>query len=143
MSSRRLPDVIPDRRSVIAGSAAILGTAMLPAAAAAQTGLAPAADLLAATQKFLASLDAKQRKAASFAFNGPQWRNWDYFGSSNNIKPGLRLEQMSAAQQEVAWAVLATLLSPAGIEKTRNVMTLQDVLAAQGNMPGQRSSRRF
>ena len=35
------------------------------------------------------------------------------------------------------------LLSPAGIEKTRNVMTLQDVLASQGNMPGQRSSERF
>ena len=50
---------------------------------------------------------------------------------------------MSAAQKETAWGVLATLLSPAGIEKTRNVMTLQDVLASQGNMPNQRSSERF
>jgi hypothetical protein len=39
--------------------------------------------------------------------------------------------------------VLAVLLSPAGIQKTRNVMTLQDVLASQGNMPNQRSSERF
>ena len=50
---------------------------------------------------------------------------------------------MSAAQKADAWNVLATLFSPAGIEKTRNVMTLQDVLASQGNMPGQRSSERF
>ena len=50
---------------------------------------------------------------------------------------------MSAAQKAAAWDVLATLLSPAGIEKTSNVMTLQDVLASQGNMPGQRSSERF
>ena len=50
---------------------------------------------------------------------------------------------MSAAQKAAAWDVLATLFSPAGIEKTRNVMTLQDVLASQGNMPGQRSSERF
>ena len=50
---------------------------------------------------------------------------------------------MSAAQKSAAWDVLAILLSPAGIEKARNVMTLQDVLASQGNMPAQRSSERF
>ena len=35
------------------------------------------------------------------------------------------------------------LFSPAGLEKTRNVMLLQDVLAASGNGAGQRSSQRF
>ena len=128
---------------MIAGGIALAGTALLPNAGAAQTGLGPAADLLAAIRKFLAGLDADKRKAATFAWNGAQWRNWDYFGTGNNIKPGLRLEQMDAAQKAAAWDVLAVLLSPAGIEKTRNVMTLQDVLASQGNMPGQRSSERF
>jgi len=134
---------IPDRRSVIAGGIALAGTALLPSTGAAQTGLGPAADLLAATRKFLEGLDGNQRKAATFPWDGPQWRRWDYFGSGDNIKPGLRLEVMSAAQKQAAWGVLATLLSPAGIEKTRNVMTLQDILAAQGNMPNQRSSERF
>jgi Protein of unknown function (DUF3500) len=135
---------IPDRRSVIAGGIALAGATMLrPSAAAAQSGLGPAADLLAATRKFLAGLDGNQRKTASFPWDGTQWRRWDYFGSGDNIKPGLRLEVMNAAQKETAWGVLATLLSPAGIEKTRNVMTLQDVLASQGNMPKQRSSERF
>ncbi len=96
-----------------------------------------------AVQKFLDGLEPDKRKAATFAWNGPEWRNWDYFGSGNNIKPGLRLEVMDAPQKAAAWDVLAVLLSPAGIEKTRNVMTLQDVLASQGNMPGQRSSERF
>ena len=82
----------PDRRSVIAGGIALAGTALLPSAGAAQAGLGPAADLLAATRKFLAGLDGNQRKAASFAWDGPQWRRWDYFGSGDNIKPGLRLE---------------------------------------------------
>jgi hypothetical protein len=59
------------------------------------------------------------------------------------IKPGLRLEQMTAPQKEAAWALLSVLFSPTGIEKTRNVMTLQDVLAASGNGAGQRSSERF
>jgi hypothetical protein len=139
----RMSNQTPDRRIVIAGGAALIGTAALPRAAAAQTGLGPAADLLAATRKFLDGLEADKRKAATFAWNAPQWRNWDYFGSGDNIKPGLRLEQMSAAQKVAAWDVLATLFSPGGIEKARNVMTLQDVLAAQGNMPRQRSSQRF
>ena len=132
-----------NRRSILAGGAAILGTAVLPDAGAAQTGLGPAANLLATTRKFLAGLEPDRRKSASFAWDAPQWRNWDYFGSSTNIKPGLRLEQMSAAQQAAAWDVLASILSPGGIEKTKNVMTLQDVLASQGNMPNQRSSQRF
>ncbi|MBX9773330.1 MAG: DUF3500 domain-containing protein [Xanthobacteraceae bacterium] len=133
----------PDRRSVIAGGMALAGSTLLPNAGAAQAGLGSAADLLASTQKFLAGLDGQQRKAATFALNAPQWRSWDYFGSGNNIKPGLRLEVMNAAQKQAAWDVLAVLFSPAGIEKTRNVMTLQDVLASQGSMPDQRSSERF
>jgi hypothetical protein len=130
------------RRVVLAGSA-LLGAAALSRVAAAEAGLAPAADLLAATQKFLAGLEPDKRKAASFVWDGPEWRNWNYFGAAGYIKPGLRLEQMNPAQKAAAWDLLASLFSPAGIEKTRNVMTLQDVLAASGNGAGQRSSERF
>src|SRR5437016_5596054 len=88
------------RRLILAGSAALAAAAHPVSAAAAQTGLAPAADLLAATRKFLASLEPEQRKAASFGWDGPEWRGWNYFGSADFIKPGLRLEQMNAAQKE-------------------------------------------
>ncbi len=132
-----------DRRHVILGGAALLGTAALPKTAAAEPALGPAAELLAATRQFLASLEPDQRKAASFAWNGPEWNGWNYFGAAGFIKPGLRLEQMSAAQKAAAWTLLTTLFSPGGIEKTRNVMTLQDILAASGNGTGQRSSERF
>jgi hypothetical protein len=133
----------PDRRTVIAGGAAVLATATLPRVAAAQSDLGSAEEALAATKAVLEALDTAQVKAMSFAFNAPQWRNWNYFGSGDNIKPGLRLEQMSAAQKAAAWNLLEALFSPAGIEKTKNVMTLQDVLASQGNMANQRSSQRF
>ena len=128
------------RRVIVAGSVLIAATAV---PALANGGLGSAADLLAATRKFLDGLEPDKRKAASFAWDGSEWRNWNYFGAAGFIKPGLRLEQMSAAQKEAAWNLLATLFSPAGIEKTRNVMTLQDVLAASGNGAGQRSSQRF
>src|ERR1041385_6249163 len=126
------------RRVVLAGSA-LLGAAALPRVAAATGGgLAPAADFLAATRKFLAGLEPDKLKATSFAWDGSEWRGWNYFGAAGYIKPGLRLEQMNAAQKAAAWDLLATVFSPAGTEKARNVMTLQDVLAASGNGAGQR-----
>jgi hypothetical protein len=136
---------LPDRRRVVLAGGALLGVAALPNAAAAATdaGLAPAADLLAAARKLLSSLNADQRKAASFAWNGPEWNGWNYFGVGGFIKPGLRLEQMNAAQKAAAWDLLATVFSPAGLAKTKNVMLLQDILAASGNGAGQRSSQRF
>jgi hypothetical protein len=127
---------------VILAGGALLGAAALPAPSVA-AGLAPAVAFTEAVGRLLASLEPEQRKAASFAWNGREWGSWNYFGSASFIKPGLRLEQMNAAQKAAAWDVLNTLFSPAGIEKTRNVMTLQDVLAASGNGAGQRSSERF
>ncbi|MGB9366759.1 MAG: DUF3500 domain-containing protein [Xanthobacteraceae bacterium] len=132
-----------NRRHVVLAGSTLLAAATLPNVAAANDGLGSAAELLAATRKFLASLEPDKRKAASFAWDGSEWRSWNYFGVGGFIKPGLRLEQMSAAQKEAAWALLSVLFSPGGIEKTRNVMTLQDILAASGNGAGQRSSERF
>jgi hypothetical protein len=135
---------IPDRRSVIIGGAALAGNAALPAArAATNEGLGSASDLYDKVRAFLALLEPDQRKAASFAWNGPEWRGWNYFGATGYIKPGLRLEQMTAPQKQAAWAVLSSVWSPAGMTKAKNVMLLQDILAASGNGTGQRSSQRF
>jgi hypothetical protein len=134
----------PDRRSVVLTGAAFVGASALPRPApAADDGLAPAADLLAGTRNFLSSLEPDKRKAAAFAWDGREWRGWNYFGSAGNIKPGLRLEQMNPAQKAAAWDLLVTVFSPAGLAKTKNVMLLQDILAASGNGAGQRSSQRF
>jgi hypothetical protein len=135
----------PSRRSVILGGATLIGAAACSGqfATAAEAGLAPAADLAAATRRFLAALDPDKRKAASFPWDGRVWRGWNYFGGGGLIKPGLRLEQMNSAQREAGWSLLATWLSPEGIAKAKNVMLLQDVLASLGNGAGERSSQRF
>jgi Protein of unknown function (DUF3500) len=133
-----------DRRSIILGGATLAGVSAFPnAVIAADGGLTSAADLLAATQRLLSTLSAEQRSGASFAWNGREWSSWNYFGSTGNIKPGLRLEQMSAPQKALAWDLLATLFSSGGLDKARNVMLLQDILAAAGNGVGERSSERF
>ena len=55
----------PDRRSVIAGGAAVVGMVALPrAGAAADEGLAPAADLLGKSRALLSGLEPDKRKAA-------------------------------------------------------------------------------
>jgi hypothetical protein len=136
--------IIPDRRSVLVTGAAVFGAVALPrASAAADEGLAPAADFTGKVRAFLSGLEPDKRKAASFAWNGSEWRGWNYFGVTGYVKPGLRLEQMSAAQKESAWDVLGAVWSPPGVAKARNVMLLQDILAASGNGTGQRSSERF
>jgi hypothetical protein len=132
-----------DRRGVIVGGVALFGTAAMPARAAADQGLAPAGDLFGKVRAFMSGLDDEQRKAASFTWNGAEWRGWNYFGATGYIKPGLRLEQMNGAQKDAAWDVLAAVWSPAGVAKAHNVMLLQDILAASGNGAGQRSSQRF
>ena len=107
----------PGRRAVILGGAAIVGAAALPRAA--QAGLASANDLLGATKKFVSTLDPDKLKAASFAWNGSEWRNWNYFGVAGYVKPGLRLEQMTAAQKAAAWDLLAAVWSPNGLQRRR------------------------
>jgi len=145
MPSTHDPRGEPDRRGVVLAGAALVVATAIPGAAprAAEAGLGPATDLLARATQFLSALEPEQRKAASFAWDGPEWRGWNYFGSSDFIKPGLRLEQMSNPQKAAAWGLLATVLSSSGLEKAKNVMTLQDVLAARGDGTARRSSERF
>jgi hypothetical protein len=123
-----------NRRAAIAGGLAVAGATMLPNAVAhaQREGLGSANELLARVQKFLATLDSEKRKAASFPWGGAEWRGWNYFGATGYIKPGLRLEQMTAAQKEAAWELLGAVWSPAGVEKGKNVMLLQGVLASLG-----------
>ena len=91
------------RRQVIAGGAVVAGAAILPVgyANAQGAGLGSASDLTGAVQKFLATLDPERRKAASFPYGGPEWRGWNYFGASGYTKPGLRMEQLTAAEVNI------------------------------------------
>ena len=111
---------------------------------AAEPGLAPAADLLAAVRKFLAGLEPDKRKAATFAWNGPEWQRLELLRRRrlHQAGPQARADERRAEGRRLGPARHAGS-RPAGLAKTRNVMLLQDVLAASGNGTGQRSSERF
>ena len=105
--------MIPDRRSVLVTARPCLAPPRCRARARRRSRASrPPADLLGKVRAFLSGLEPDKRKAASFAWNGSEWRGWNYFGATGYIKPGLRLEQMSAAQKESAWDVLGAVWSP-------------------------------
>jgi hypothetical protein len=143
MSKSHRDSLEPDRRSVVLGGTALLSAAMLADAGAAEAGLGSAAELTERVRRFMASLEPDKQKAASFAWNGSEWRGWNYFGFPSVIKPGLRIEQLDATQKTNAWDLLTAIYSAPGLAKAKNVMLLQDVLASRGDGAGQRSSERF
>jgi hypothetical protein len=101
----------------------------------------PTSPVVAAARAFLAGLEPDQSGRTIFAFGAATWQGWNYFGSGGLIKPGLRFEEMTGLQQDAGWSLLATVLSPSGLDKARRVMLLQDVLTEAGSPD--RSSQRF
>ncbi len=92
---------------------------------------------------FLTTLSPDEAAAARFPLGGDVQKNWNFMGVGGFIKPGFRLEQMSAAQKTAAWDALSAVLSPRGVEKANDVMILQQVLAEQGNGANTRGRERF
>jgi hypothetical protein len=131
------------RRAVLVTAAALpLFPQALLAAGPARPDLGKAQPLRLALSNWLAMLSPDEAAAARFPFDGDVMRRWNFMGTGGFIKPGLRLEEMTAQQKEAAFGVLSSVLSPRGIEKTRDVMSLQQVLIEKGNGAG-RSAERF
>jgi hypothetical protein len=131
------------RRQVLAGAAgmALLPLAPSPASAAPRHDFGSASVFRDRLAGFLAALPPDLAAEARFPLEGRVHRGWNFMGAGGFIKPGARLEQMDAPTKDRAWDALAALFSPRGIEKTRDVMTLQAVLTEMGGAG--RSPERF
>jgi hypothetical protein len=81
--------------------------------------------VLQAACDFLALLDCRQQRQASFAIDSHAWRSW------SNVHPfltrhGLGLHELAPAQREAALALVSSTLSASGFETARNVMKLNE-----------------
>jgi hypothetical protein len=80
-----------------------------------------------AARAFLDSLGAEQRRASTFATDDIEWRRW------NNIhraqRSGVSFKEMSEAQRTRAFALLEAGLSAKGLQKTRDIMRLNQTIA--------------
>ncbi|HSC29833.1 MAG TPA: DUF3500 domain-containing protein [Vicinamibacterales bacterium] len=80
-----------------------------------------------AAQAFLGTLTPEQRAATSYPLDDPEWRKW------NNVhryaRQGVSFKEMTDAQRETAFGLLKAGLSAKGLEKSRNIMRLNETLA--------------
>jgi hypothetical protein len=90
------------------------------------TGVSTAA-IREAAVKFLAGLTVEQRSTTAYAVDDPEWRKW------NNVhryaRQGVSFKAMSDEQRALAYGLLRAGLSAKGLEKSRNIMRLNETLA--------------
>ena len=87
--------------------------------------------VMEAAVRFLGVLTPEQRQASTFAVDDSEWRRW------NNVhraaRAGTSFEEMTDPQRASAYALLQSGLSARGLEKTRNVMRLNETIAEMTN----------
>jgi hypothetical protein len=97
------------------------------------------ADMVAKATVWLETLDAKQREAASFAFDSDERLNWHFIPRE---RLGLPIKQMSLAQRRAAYALLQSGLSHEGYLKATTIMSLEGILRElEKDRPGNEERR--
>ncbi len=124
----------------------------LPASASGQqrgAAAAPQSTLKAvsAANNFLGTLDARQRAKANLELSTKTRSNWSnlptgtVFQSGATERNGLKLGDMTGAQQNAALALVAATLSPAGYEKIINIVNGDEELE-RTSAPGRPATNR-
>ena len=90
-----------------------------------QPGSQAAAQMAAAARQFLDSLTAEQKSKATFEYMDGERMYW-YYPPIN--RHGLALRDMDTNQRELAFALLASGLTPRSYEQCRQIIEHEDVL---------------
>jgi hypothetical protein len=99
-----------------------------------------------AATAFLASLDEKQQKSATFAFDDAKRAAWHFIPlEGEKEREGLQIRHMNEAQRKAAHALLKVVLSEAGYGKATKIMELESLLAElqKGKSGPLRDSERY
>ena len=81
--------------------------------------------MAAAAEKLLTSLDGPQKAKATFPLTEDERLNWHYIPK---LRKGLPMKEMTGAQRQLGEALLASGLSPQGLRKATNIMSLELIL---------------
>ena len=85
----------------------------------------PVADMLDAAQKFLSALSPGQKTTATYELTDAERENWFFIPRA---RAGLPLKQMTAAQADLARALLRSGLSQRGYARAEAIAALDNVL---------------
>jgi hypothetical protein len=86
-----------------------------------------------AAERFIASLDNVQLAKTMFPVDDVQWRKW--MNQHFYVRQGISMQEMTAAQRDLAFGLMRVSLSTRGFELTRNVMRLNETLAELAEDP--------
>jgi len=89
-------------------------------------------DIASHSMRYLDSLDQAQRTKSTYAFNDPELTRWHWTTPGNFPRNGLPLREMGTSQRDAALALLQTSLSAYGLQKSLDIISLQNDL---GNDP--------
>ena len=87
-----------------------------------------AADMANAANAFLATLKPEQIAKATFELNDTNRTRWHFVPTEMHPRHGLSFREMQQEQQHMAYALLASVLSARGLQKTAQIMSLEQIL---------------
>ena len=116
---------------------AIAGAALLTLSPLAPAQESSTQDVVHAAGSFLATLTPEQRQKVLYAFDDAAQRaRWSNFPTGVVARGGISLKQMTAAQQDAALKLMATVLSPMGLQKVNEIREADDDFKANGSKRG-------
>lgn len=100
-------------------------------------------DMTTAAQKFVASLDAKQREITLLTYDTPKRLQWHFIPMS--YRKGLQVKDMTEEQRNLAHALLKSSLSELGYDKATRIMQFETLLnhLEKGKGPNIRDPHRY
>ncbi len=93
--------------------------------AAVRLAAGPVDEMTQAANSFLAALTEEQRAVAAFEFGADERENWHFIPKE---RKGVTVGSLKPAQQNLAFALLSTGLSPRGFNKAATIMSLEQIL---------------
>ena len=132
---------------------ALVLAALAAVAVSAQRPPTPAVAMTTAATRFLESLNADQRKQATYPLESDEYLRWNFIPTEAFPRNGLRLKDMTEAQQKLAHDLLKSGLSDRGYQTYTSIIALEDILRvvessaragapAPGGAPGGRAGGR-
>jgi hypothetical protein len=116
---------------------AIAGAVLLSFSSLAPAQKTSTQDVVREADSFLATLTAEQRQKIVYVFDDAAQRaRWSNFPTGVVARGGISLKQMTAPQQEAAMKLMATVLSPVGMQKVNEIRQADDDFKANGSKRG-------
>ncbi|HEX5272551.1 MAG TPA: DUF3500 domain-containing protein [Gemmataceae bacterium] len=118
-----------------------LPPAPVVAVAGAEEPPTPTARAVAAANKFLDALEAKQRDKASYEFGSPKKPGWSNLPVTMVPRNGVRMGDLTKEQRTLAMDVVASVLSKGGYQKVVDIVGGDQKLAEGGGGRGGRGGK--